>query len=246
MKALHQAIFKVRKRVGSLAKDDRNPHFKFNYVPIDDFYEKVAGVAFEEGLMWRLFESAPVTSAGGMFVIQYSVDLFYEEETHPWDKITIMHPPQGAQTAGAARSYAEKIFMRHLFKIVTGEPDSDGTAQPGDQDPVVIDSDPVVVEGEHIGEPKDAPAGQIKPEDIKAVVSRVDDKKSPVFDTVPEEDQKELVLNIFKKFLPLHKTEKSLTEWWAKNVDFFDLIQETDKSLYDEIKAMFTKRKKEV
>ena len=45
-------------------------------------------------------------------------------------EMSILHPLQGAQTTGSAASYAEKIFLRTLFKIVTGEPDADYFARP--------------------------------------------------------------------------------------------------------------------
>jgi hypothetical protein len=46
-----------------------------------------------------------------------------------YDRISIFHPLQGAQTSGSAASYAEKLFMRKAFKVVTGEKDADAVDQ---------------------------------------------------------------------------------------------------------------------
>jgi hypothetical protein len=39
--------------------------------------------------------------------------------------ITIVHPIQGAQTVGSAMSYVDKVFMRQLFSVATGEAGAD-------------------------------------------------------------------------------------------------------------------------
>jgi len=243
MKTLPKVLKTIRDEIGPLSKDDRNAHFKFSYVPIDDFYEKVASVALKHGLVWRLYEADAVSTAANMLVIPYRVDLFWADDWHEWDRITIMHPAQGAQTAGAARSYAEKIFMRHLFKIVTGEADSDGTAG------IVADNTPIVMDQPtkgHVGEPDEAPVGQIPPEAVKRVVDRIEGKVSPIFKRRVSDADKELVYQVFQKFMPLQKSVKDLAEWRKMNADVMDLFQEEDAVLYARITKLFTKRKGEV
>lgn len=133
-----QKILATREEVGSLKKNDRNGDIGgFAFVSIDDYYDKVATAAHANGLYWTISqEELDVSESGAMF-LRYVVDLYdYEEETvfeRGWTA-TIPHPNQGAQTAGAAQSYADKGYMRALFKLVTGEPDSDKLAKKSQRD----------------------------------------------------------------------------------------------------------------
>ncbi len=86
------------------------------------------------GLLWRIREGmarlAEIGDTRGMHFL-YEIDLFHKngEVWENFDRVNVFHPLQGAQTSGSARSYAEKIFMRTLFKVVTGEKDADATEQ---------------------------------------------------------------------------------------------------------------------
>lgn len=128
----------VRKEVGRLGKAARNADAGFSFVSIDDYYDQVASAALEHGIWWVTRETQCVPAgfeSDGGYMISYAVDLY---DCPPDDegidfpdfwRVTIPHPEQGAQTAGAAASYAEKLFMRILFKIPSGEPDSDHFAK---------------------------------------------------------------------------------------------------------------------
>ena len=141
-----RAIHALHKNLQPFVKDERNPHANFAYVSIDKFYATIPAKMREAGLWWTVRE----VEASMQYVMQgdkqptckfvYEFDLLFRPEIRSdrgvpdpnqnmggvvpaIDKITIFIQRQGAQTSGAARSYAEKLFMRHLLKIVTGEKD---------------------------------------------------------------------------------------------------------------------------
>jgi hypothetical protein len=123
----------VTSEVNSLAKGVKNQHGGYNYVPIDNYYAEVGKVAAKHGLTWVLkvvgFEHLPNLGKSGAVNFTYTVDLLHSsgDEKNSFSALNILHPIQGAQSAGSAMSYADKVFMRQLFKIETGEQDADAT-----------------------------------------------------------------------------------------------------------------------
>lgn len=132
--SLIQKIAKTSLALGPLGKNDRNPHHKYAYVSIDSYYEAVPTLAAENGVFWTTTEEDVSDTPSGEIRTKYRFDVYDLESDKAEDRLTIMisvtHPFQGAQTSGASFSYAEKVFMRSLFKIVSGEPDSDGLDAP--------------------------------------------------------------------------------------------------------------------
>ncbi len=130
--SIADAILKVQAGLGVLAKTETNPFAHFEYVSIDTYYKIVAAAATEAGLSWFCKEvNALIVTINGkdIFKFTYCFSLFHSDgHVVPMcDVITIYHQSQGAQTSGSAASYAEKLFMRKLFKVVTGEKDADAT-----------------------------------------------------------------------------------------------------------------------
>ena len=109
-----------------LVKDVENKFANFKYVPIDAYYNAIPKIALKHGLFWRCREQQ-VTGEGKTLFFKFSFDLMHKSGSgvEDFDTVTINHPAQGPQTAGSARSYAEKLFMRTAFKVVTGEKDSE-------------------------------------------------------------------------------------------------------------------------
>lgn len=144
-------IIKVAGEVPALRKEDENLHQKYSYVSIDGYYETVATIATEAGLFWSIREhSSPklVVVEGEkngnvtrtpVFLFTYVFDVFSAagESVPGYDIVCVPHPWQGAQTSGSARSYADKLFMRTMFKVVTGEADADAADQQGGFEPAV-------------------------------------------------------------------------------------------------------------
>jgi hypothetical protein len=133
MSNIAKAIVAVTSEVNSLAKGVKNQHGGYNYVPIDNYYAEVGKVAAKHGLTWVLkvvsFEHLPNLGKSGAINFTYNVDIFHSsgDEKLNFTSLNILHPIQGAQSAGSAMSYADKIFMRQLFKVETGEQDADAT-----------------------------------------------------------------------------------------------------------------------
>jgi hypothetical protein len=130
------AVLAVQKALGVLGKSERNEFQKYKFVPIDKYYEIVASVATAHDLSWFCQEVGPaqVVSFGDgktALLYTYMFTMFHGtgEVVPVYDRISIFHPVQGAQTSGSAASYAEKLFMRKAFKVVTGEEDADAVDQ---------------------------------------------------------------------------------------------------------------------
>ena len=188
------AVLAVQKALGVLGKSERNEFQKYKFVPIDKYYEIVASVATAHDLSWFCQETGPaqIVSFGDdktALLYSYMFTMFHGtgEVVPVYDRISIFHPLQGAQTSGSAASYAEKLFMRKAFKVVTGEEDADavdqnfGGTNPGPVDLDLPPPDPT---------PEPSPANVEKaPEEPKPVpeeVSSVGDDPSPEVQ-VPEE-----------------------------------------------------------
>jgi hypothetical protein len=132
-----RAISSVIQKVGVLAKNAKNAHGGYTYASVDAFYEGVAPVTAEEGLIIYpssiAHEYDKITTADGNLkvavTIEYSFTLVHVETGKNWsdpnDVKEIRLWWTGAQTFGAAESYAIKQFMRGLFKIPTGDRDAD-------------------------------------------------------------------------------------------------------------------------
>lgn len=134
MTDINKAINKTITEVPDLSKSARNKHGGFNYVSIDSYYQEVAKVAAKNGLSWSVRETgcdyagAVKTRNGEQMVYKftYEFDVACGSSTHRgYSSFSVIHPYQGPQTAGSAASYADKLFMRTTFKVVTGEEDAD-------------------------------------------------------------------------------------------------------------------------
>lgn len=153
-----EAIFKTSQSIKQLSKSDKNPFGHFNYVSIDKYYEEVARIALKNDLTWSCKEvSTEVLSPSSdkpVIRFTYMFTLIHKSGVcvPAIDILSIYHGWQGAQTAGSAGSYAEKLFMRKMFKVITGENDADATdpdlsfGEPSK----VNDDTPAVAEAEEI------------------------------------------------------------------------------------------------
>lgn len=134
-KTVSQKLLLISGMIPSLKKTDRNNDAKFNFVSIDSYYDKVAIVARENGLSWsttesdfQLFEFNGNTMVKAVYIFTLYTD---DGDIVPnFVTLTIVLPFSDAQTSGIAMSYADKLFMRTCFKVVTGEPDADAFAKP--------------------------------------------------------------------------------------------------------------------
>lgn len=150
------AIIKTRKDVGTLGKAAVNPHGNYKYVSIDKYYEVVASAAAKNGLFWTISEIKstlnPNIGKTGVLDASYTITMYHESGAvvYEFSRIGMVHPIQGAQTVGSAMSYVDKVFMRQIFAVSTGEEDADAT-NPDDikltkSDAFALDNPPKQVE----------------------------------------------------------------------------------------------------
>lgn len=130
---LTEALIKAAQEMPVLRKADRNAHGNYNFVSIDDYYATAAKVALNNGITWKArevgFEIHPPNGVfKGIVISKYEFDVLWDDmEWQGFFACSIPHPIQGAQTAGSMLSYADKLFMRTVFKIQTGEQEADST-----------------------------------------------------------------------------------------------------------------------
>ena len=238
-KAIYKAISDVSRKVGTVGKGAFNQHGAYRYVSIDKYYETVGVAAAEAGLSWVLredgFNIRTDIGKSGMLHITYAVDVMHDSGVFESDfsRISIIHPIQGAQTVGSAMSYGDKVFMRQVFHIATGEEDADST-NPSDLDipakaPPSIDLDP----------PKPAPSKAKQPPKAEG--------KPPKIEQIPgEEGDWDTVIEVFRKFIPTCESSAGLKAFWLENTAAINALKEGHPTAYEEVKNMFTQRKNEV
>jgi hypothetical protein len=133
-------------------------------------------------------------------------------------RITIVHPLQGAQTVGSAMSYLDKVFMRQLFSIATGEKDSD--ADETDPNELLGGSTPSKPRPEPKREPKQEPEKpQMSVADIEAM---------------------------FTAFLPMAQNEDELKGFWSDNYPARNTLKDSDEVAYKRVLAAFSARKAQI
>lgn len=129
--ALYKAITAVMTEVHSLKKDEKNNHGAYNYVSVDSFKNLVRPLMAKHGLSLTMNEVAyslePIQGKSGVTMsarITYEFRLRHESgEVDEPERATITLPYTGAQTAGAAKSYALKEYLKGRFLVSTGDKD---------------------------------------------------------------------------------------------------------------------------
>lgn len=130
-KTIAEALAKVLRDIHRLKKVEKNDHGKYAYVSVDDVKDHVRPLLSDAGLHVSVTETAfdligvegrnGITSSAR---ITYAITLRHVSgQALPADIITIVLPYTGAQTAGAARSYAVKEWMKSTLLVSTGEKD---------------------------------------------------------------------------------------------------------------------------
>lgn len=221
-----KAIVGTRDQVGSLGKSAMNPHGRYKYVSIDTYYEKVGSVASKHGLSWVArevdFKLMPEVGKTGIIQATYAITLMHisGDVIPDFTRITIVHPLQGAQTVGSAMSYLDKVFMRQLFSIATGEKDSDAD-----------ETDPTDLIGGN------TPAKPREPE------RRQEPKQDP--DKHQHMSLAEMEA-MFISFLPMAQTEEELKGFWSDNYPTRSALKDGDESAYNRVLAAFSVRKAQI
>ena len=133
-----KAICRIMSTVEAVKKSQRNAHGGYNFASTDDIYASVTHkmgdcglvlITREESCEIVRVEKEGKTSQWAR--ITFSFVLATEEGTwsDPTAQRTLFIQVTGAQTFQAAQSYAEKAFLRSLFKLPTGDMDLDAMPQ---------------------------------------------------------------------------------------------------------------------
>lgn len=146
-----KAICAIQQSMGSVSKSNRNAHGGYNFASADDIYAALTRKMGEVGLAIISLEDQceikrveTKNDKGDVKISQwahmeFSFVLATEEAT--WTdkraKRTLYIQVTGAQTFQAAQSYAEKAYLRSLFKIPTGDLDLDSMPQADNEDDMV-------------------------------------------------------------------------------------------------------------
>lgn len=126
-------LTKIAAEIEPLTKADKNEEGGWSFVSIDDYYATAGKAMAREGLLWSLNETGFHHLAGSVYAWRFSVairssDEDGENEIIPdYVSFTCLHQIDGPQTTGKVVSYAEKIAIRAILKLVTGEPDADSS-----------------------------------------------------------------------------------------------------------------------
>lgn len=273
-----QSIIQVAKRTPDLRKESVNKHGGYNYVSIDEYYENIARIALDHGLNWHLSETASAleqveTAKGFTYVVKttYSVSIMHEDGDYwpDYTQITVWHPLQGAQTAGSSLSYADKCFMRSIFKIATGEGDADETdsslrgysaqreqPRPPQRPPQRAPEPPPTQNVKrytsvaNAEEPRRAgypePDRRPEPRDAPRPSQRHDDG-------YPRTDTDEMpptsahaMCDAVASFLRHKHTQDELLEHWTRNQSIIKQLKEESEEQYTRLVGLFKKRQQEV
>lgn len=255
------AIHSLRSKMKRMGHDADNAHASYGYVSIDKYYEHVAKMITAEGLVWRVrehnYEIVIGTTGKANAKVTYKYDLYKGSSSmEDYTQVTILLPITGAQTTGSAVSYAEKVFMRTLGCVPTGEEDADAHAPEPVAIPKVVPdlTAPGTLTGAALpvnlqnNIPDHNPdTGEIKDESLEVTEGFTKDKL-PIGSTKKLEDDKSVALleEIIKTFMPQVKSHAVLTDWHAVNIAAFEKVKRLDPATHDRIKAMFNEKFKEL
>jgi hypothetical protein len=122
-------VVDVCSAVKKAVKEHVNKHGGYKYVSIDKFYEDMGPLLADAGLILMMNERSAESDGKWLNV---SFDFYiYHKSGKQYGPVTRSQAvmANGPQAYAAAQSFAEKYFMRQLFKIPTGEEDADGDSQ---------------------------------------------------------------------------------------------------------------------
>jgi ERF superfamily len=135
---LAAALCKVSGSVRQLGKSERNQFAKYDFVSVDKFYSAIGSLMAEHGVhcLPDCIESEVLpghvkTDRDGskrhgapLLRERWAFTLIHEsgECAGPYHR-TVTVPAEGAQAHGSSESYAQKQFLRGVFRVPTGDKD---------------------------------------------------------------------------------------------------------------------------
>lgn len=119
------AVNDVCAKVKMAVKEHVNKHGGYKYVSVDKFYEDMGPLMAEAGLFLVMNEAA-AESDGKWLTLTFHIYLYHKSGAAFGPVVRSQGVlANGPQAYAAAQSFAEKYFIRQLFKVPTGEDDTD-------------------------------------------------------------------------------------------------------------------------
>ncbi len=126
-KVIANALFQIQEAIGTLGYDSNNDFANYRYVSIDKYYETIRPLMNDAGIMIIPDElESSISDDRKLYRAVYQFTVVHKDGA-VWNfpiRRSITLPFTGAQSAGSALSYLEKIAMRTIFKINSGDKDS--------------------------------------------------------------------------------------------------------------------------
>lgn len=133
------AICQIQATVEAVKKSHRNQHGGYMFASTDDIYAAVTRKMGEVGFVCLVMEERETeivriekdgkTVQWGKFLFSFVLATKDATWTDPRNRRSLFIQITGPQTFQAANSYAEKSYLKSLFKLPTGEMDLDGMPQ---------------------------------------------------------------------------------------------------------------------
>jgi hypothetical protein len=120
-KSVASAVVHVTRNINKLHRNERNKYAEYNYVSIDAFYEALGPLMADAGI-FTIVDEASSTIDKGILLSGYEIFLVSETgEMYGPIRTNVAVKAAGPQAYASAKSYAEKYFLRQIFKVPTGE-----------------------------------------------------------------------------------------------------------------------------
>ena len=134
-----KATLKVQAAIAAVGKDGKNQHGGYQFASTDAVYAALTHKLADCGLMILCLEEEKPeivrvekegkTSQWGKFVFSFILATEEATWTDPRSRRSLFIQITGPQSFMAAQSYAEKTYLRSLFKLPTGDMDLDSMPQ---------------------------------------------------------------------------------------------------------------------
>ena len=126
-KMIANALFQIQGAIDALGYDSDNNFANYRYVSIDKYYQEIRPLMNEAGILIIPDElESSVSDDRKLYRAVYQFTILHKDGA-VWNfpiRRSITLPFTGAQSAGSALSYLEKITMRTIFMINSADQDS--------------------------------------------------------------------------------------------------------------------------
>lgn len=126
---LNHAVCAVMEQLERLRKGDRNDHGNYAFTSVDDFKDQIRPLMAKAGLSVHVsqasfqmleYKNGNTTKSAAEFDFAITLKHVSGEKDEP-ENMTVILPYTGAQTSGAARSYAIKEWQKSRFLASSGD-----------------------------------------------------------------------------------------------------------------------------